>query len=83
MTEWSADILTDPDNDYEMIIEILYNDVDVGVIREGKDGLVLKWYANQDDISVPLDWLANLINRARIDLKLIKERLKEVEKEEN
>lgn len=78
MTDWA----NDPNNDYDLVIEILHNDIDVGVIHKGKDGYVLKWYANKNDLSVPLDWFAKLIEGARRDLKVAKENFMKIENSE-
>lgn len=64
MSNWTADFVNDPYNDYEMIVEILYNDEDIAVIRQGKDGLELKWYAHQNDLVVPFEWIADLFMEA-------------------
>jgi len=83
MLGWAADYTNDPNNDYELVIEILYNDLDVGMICMGEKGLVLKWYASQVDINVPLDWFANLLSKARTDLKLTPKKINEVEEDKS
>lgn len=65
MSNWTADYANDPYNDYEMIVEILYNDEDIAVIRQGEGGLELKWYAHQNDLVVPLEWIADLFTEAK------------------
>ena len=65
MSKWTADFTNDPFNDYEIVIEILYNDEEVAVIKQGDDGLEMKWYAAEDDIVVPVEWLSNLLNQAK------------------
>jgi hypothetical protein len=69
LLEWTADYTNDPYNDYEVIVEILCNDEDVAVIRQTDNGLELKWYANQKDLMVPLEWLSNLLLEAKKRLK--------------
>ena len=81
MLGWTADYANDPNNDFELIVEILYNDLDIGVIHEGKDGLELKWYEHQEAISVPLEWFANLINKVRVELPAASNRVKEKDNE--
>lgn len=65
MSKWVADFANDPSNDFELMVEILYNDKDVAVIRRGEEGLELKWYAHQDDLVVPLEWIAELFAEAK------------------
>lgn len=64
MSNWTADFTNDPFNDYEIVIEILYNDKDVAVIKQGDRGLEMKWYANVSDIVVPVEWLSDLFKQA-------------------
>lgn len=61
MSKWTADFTNDPLNDYELIVEILCDDKDVAVIRQGTNGIELKWYANKQDLIVPIDWITNLL----------------------
>lgn len=69
MPNWTADFTNDPFNDYDVNIEILYNDEDVAVIKQGVDGLEMRWYANHNDIVIPVEWLSNLLNQAKEKLK--------------
>ncbi|HEX2944947.1 MAG TPA: hypothetical protein VHT96_03220 [Clostridia bacterium] len=68
MDEWSADYGNNPYDDYNLIVEILYQDRDVAVIYKSENELKLKYYANENDLVIPLDWLLGL-------LKDVKERL--------
>lgn len=61
MNVWTADFANDPYNDYSPIVEILYDDKDVAVIIQGKDGLELKWYPNKRELIIPLQWLCGII----------------------
>jgi len=69
MSHWTADFTNDPFNDYEIVVEILYNDKDVAVIKQGVDGLEMKWYATESDIVIPVEWLSNLLNQAKERLR--------------
>lgn len=69
MLNWTADFTNDPFNDYDIIMEILYNDEDVAVIKQGVQGLEMKWYANDSDIVIPVEWLSNLLNQAEEKFK--------------
>ena len=60
MTGWSADFANDPYNDYNLQVEILFNGEDIAVIKQGKDDIEMKWYANKDDLIIPFDWLVGL-----------------------
>ena len=65
MSKWTADFTNDPFNDYEIVVEILYNDEEVAVIKQGGDGLEMKWYAAENDIVIPVEWLSNLLSQAK------------------
>ncbi len=70
MSKWTADFANDPKNDYALIVEILHNGEDVAVIKNGKYGLELIWFAHGNDLIIPLDWLLGLINEASKRLKI-------------
>lgn len=69
MNEWTADFTNDPFDDYNLIVEILFNDEEVAVIKQGSDGLMIKWYASDEDHLIPIDWLNALLNEAKERLK--------------
>ncbi|HLC07134.1 MAG TPA: hypothetical protein VJJ26_03020 [Candidatus Babeliales bacterium] len=64
MSQWTADFANDPNNNYELIIEILHNGQDVGVIKHGKNGLELVLFPHGSSFSIPFDWLLGLMNEA-------------------
>jgi len=61
MINWTADFTNDPNDDYNLIVEILYNKEEVAVIKQGEQGLEMKCYPNQSDLIIPVDWLLGLI----------------------
>jgi hypothetical protein len=61
MKQWSADFANDPFDDYNSIVEILYGDEEIAVIKQGKQGLEIKWYPNKDEVIIPFDWLLGLL----------------------
>ncbi|AIF51848.1 hypothetical protein [Pelosinus sp. UFO1] len=69
MKGWSADFVNDPNNDFEVVLEILYEDKDVAVIRQGVDGLEIHWYENTKRLVVPVDWLVKLLIDAKEKLR--------------
>lgn len=62
MSEWVADFVNDPKDDYNLVIEILYKGQEIGVIKHKKHNLKLLLYPHDENISIPLDWLFALIN---------------------
>ncbi len=69
MKGWTADIVNNPNDDYNLVIEVLYNEVDVAVIYKSEDELLLKYYANKEDLIVPVDYMIMLLKEAKERLK--------------
>ncbi len=67
--EWSSLYANDPGDDYELVIELLYKEKDVAVIRHKEKGLELTWYANENNLNIPVDWLLERLIMAKRDLK--------------
>jgi hypothetical protein len=68
---WTANYINDPYNDFEITLELLCNEIIVGVIQQAENGdkLELIWYEHDKALSVPVDWLIDLLNDAKRDLK--------------
>lgn len=73
MLQWTADFTNDPNNDYELMIEILHNGEDVGVIKRGKHGLEFILFSHSKDVVIPFDWLLGLMNEvnSKLDVKKV------------
>lgn len=69
MSGWTADFANDPFDDYNLIVELLFNDEDVAVIKQSNDGLEMKWYASDKDLTIPVEWLNGLLREAKERLK--------------
>ncbi len=69
MSQWAADFTNDPNNNYELMVEILYNGEDVGVIKRGKYGIELIWFDHQNNLTVPFDWLFKLMSEAQLSFQ--------------
>ena len=61
MNKWNANIINDPDKDFNLMIEISYEEFDVAAIKNGKNGLELQIYSHNKDIKIPVDWLFDLL----------------------
>jgi len=66
---WEADFGNDPDDDGNIIVEIQYQGEYVGVIKQGKNGLVITWYEHKGDLVLPLEWFQDLIEEVKEQLK--------------
>lgn len=62
---WTADFVNDPNNDYEIVIELWYNRVNVALISKNDNRVELKWYANKNDLIIHVDWLNGLLIEAK------------------
>jgi len=68
MKHWESFVTNDPYDDYNLVIEILFDNKFVAVIKQSPQGLTLKWYAYKEDLVIPVDWLSDLLIRAKKDL---------------
>lgn len=65
-SRWSAEIVNDPNNDYELVIDIYYNEsCHCAQIKRVKEGTIIKWFSSEEDLEMPLEWLQNLISEAK------------------
>ena len=65
MKQWTADFTNDPYNDYSLIIEVLYDDEEVAVIKQEQNELTLQVYPNDKELIIPIDWLSALFIEAK------------------
>lgn len=68
MNGWNAITVNDPDNDYDLMIEIEYKNSDVGCIKKTTSGFDLLWYSNSTNLVIPIDWLESVIQKAKKEL---------------
>ncbi len=61
MIKWTADFVNDPNNDFELIAEVLCEGDDAAVLKKGNSGLELTFYAHNKDLIIPFDWLMGLM----------------------
>jgi hypothetical protein len=64
LKKWTADFVNDPNDDYNLIIEVLCDEEEIAIIRRKKDDLEMQWYANAEEIVIPVEWLAGLLIEA-------------------
>lgn len=65
MDKWEAYIVNDPENDYDLMAEILYDGNEVAMIRKINGAYSLLVYSASKDIQIPLPWLIELIDRLK------------------
>jgi len=70
MKEWTSVWTNDPDDDYNLILELSYDDEEVAVIKRSPNGLILKWYTSPEGLVIPVDWLSGLLLSAQEGISL-------------
>jgi hypothetical protein len=69
MSQWAAEITNNPDKDYELYIELLEDDEYRARIEiSSQEQLVLRVYNTEHDVSLPIDWLVQVIVMAKKEL---------------
>ena len=70
MSQWAAEITNNPDKDYELYVELLENDEYKARIEiASQEQLVLRVYNTEQDVSLPVDWLVQVIVMAKKELR--------------
>lgn len=65
MKEWTADIGNDPDDDYNLIMEMYYDGEHVAAIKQHPDGSRMTWYPKNKEFIIPVDWLMSLFDEVK------------------
>ena len=68
--DWTAEVTNDPDNDYDLYIELLEEGEFRGkIFRDASGELVMHLYEDRPALSIPLEWLLQVAESAKRDLK--------------
>lgn len=68
-SDWQAEITNNPDNDYDLHIELLEGEVPrARIFCDSAGGLMLKIYRCQQETDIPVSWLLSIVEGARRDL---------------
>jgi hypothetical protein len=66
MEKWSADFVNNPNEDYNLMVEILYDEEEIAVVKKDENGrLIMKWYPTEKELLIPVDWLIRLLAAAK------------------
>jgi hypothetical protein len=69
MSQWAAEITNNPDKDYELYVELLEDDeYKARIEKSSQEQLVLRVYNTEQDVSLPVDWLVQVIAMAKKEL---------------
>jgi hypothetical protein len=70
MNQWAAEITNNPDKDYELYVELLEDDeYRARIEKSSQEQLVLRIYNTKQDVSLPVDWLVQVIAMAKKELR--------------
>jgi len=70
MSQWAAEITNNPDKDYALYVELLEDDAYRARIElSSPEQLVLRVYNTEHDVSLPVDWLVQVIAMAKKELR--------------
>jgi hypothetical protein len=70
MSQWAAEITNNPDKDYELYVELLEDDeYKARIEKSSQEQLVLRVYNTEQDVSLPVDWLVQVIAMAKKELR--------------
>lgn len=56
-SQWHSEITNDPERDYDLYLELLENDVNVGRVQRDTDGILKLTIYKGGSVSIPVDWL--------------------------
>lgn len=69
MSEWKSVFANDPFNDYDLVIELECDELQIGYIKKSKVGLELVIFPSLENVKIPLRWLSEVIDKANKELK--------------
>ena len=70
MSQWAAEITNNPDKDYELYVELLEDDEHRARIElSSPEQLILRVYNSEKDVSLPADWLMQVITVAKQEMR--------------
>ena len=74
MKQWAADVGNDPNDDFNIIIDILYGekfkeDHFATIKQNPEGGLSITWYPHKEELVIPLDWLLSILQGAKKELE--------------
>ena len=70
MSQWVAEITNNPDKDYELCVELLEDDEHrAGIELSSPEQLILRVYNTEKDVSLPVDWLMQVITMAKQEMR--------------
>lgn len=65
---WSADIINDPDRDFDLYVELMLDDEYVARLQRNAEGVLeLKFYGGRP-VTMSIDWVLGLAKRFEADV---------------
>lgn len=64
---WSAEITNDPNQEYDLIIELLEHDLPRGRVHTTPTGkAILTVYPSAEQVVLDMDWVMNVVRQSKI-----------------
>ena len=70
MEQWKTYFVNDPDDDFNIVMEVLYDDIDVvAVIKPDSGKIIMRWYPYKEVVDIPIDFLSELVTKDKEEFK--------------
>lgn len=66
--KWSAEITNNPDDDHNLVIEILNTDTYIGRLKKINNEIIFQVYETDRNLNIPINWLKKIIDKAEKEL---------------
>ncbi|MCL2855401.1 MAG: hypothetical protein FWE21_07270 [Defluviitaleaceae bacterium] len=63
-SNWGLCYVNDPDDDFNIVIEVLYGERDVALMTCDFCG-IMRWHPNKEGVDIPIDYLLELIHKSK------------------
>lgn len=63
MTQWSAEVMTDPMRDHKLHVELLEDEAYRARLYKDNAGKIMLWVYKGADSTIPVDWLLGIVRR--------------------
>ena len=68
MSKWNSLYVNDPEDDYNLFLEVYFGEIEYACIKRNGNDLEFVVYANESDVSFPVSWLHELLAKAQENL---------------
>ena len=65
MSKWNYVFVNDPDDNFNIVIDIEFDNKYCATIKKVDEELVLCWYSSPKDHLIPVNWLHKILDEAQ------------------